>query len=68
MKSNLITQNKLAEITGISRRTIQSVVAGAIIPQEETLQAFKKLQDIYEKEGKPTGKRKIKKPKDEGEF
>lgn len=60
MEKNLLTQKVLAEVTGISRRTIQSVVAGGIIPQQDTLQAFEKLQAKYEAEGRPTGKRKRK--------
>ena len=68
MSMNLFTQAKLADLTGISRRTIQCVVAGAIIPQDETLQAFTKLQDIYEEEGKPTGKRKRNKVAKDGEV
>jgi DNA-binding XRE family transcriptional regulator len=65
MNKNKLTQKFLAEITGISRRTIQSVVAGVIIPQKDTLQAFEKLQAKYEAESKPTGKRKSKKTKEE---
>ena len=68
MEKNNLTQTLLAEITGISRRTIQCIVAGAIIPQSGTLQAFEKLQARYANEGKPTGKRKPRKTKDEGEF
>ena len=57
---NKLSQKFLAEIIGISRRTIQSIEAGEIIPQNRTLDAFKELQDKYESEGKSTGKRKKK--------
>lgn len=69
MENNKLSQKMLSEITGISRRAIQYVVAGTRVPQKETLQAFAKLQAKYEREGKPTGKRKSKKTKeDEGDF
>jgi DNA-binding XRE family transcriptional regulator len=44
---NNLSQKLLAEVIGISRRTIQSIEAARIIPQKKTLEAFKKLKDKY---------------------
>jgi len=66
--SNLLSQKKLAENIEVSRRTIQDIEAGKILPQAGTLAKFERLREIYENEGKPTGKRKSKKTKSEGEF
>ena len=67
--ANMLSQKLLAEVIGISRRTIQSVEAGLLVPQERTLDAFKALQMKYEAEGRSTGKRKTKtNHHDEGEF
>jgi DNA-binding XRE family transcriptional regulator len=66
--ANALSQKFLAEITGVSRRTIQSIESGAILPQQRTLDAFESLRVKYESEGKPTGKRKSKKTKEEGDF
>jgi len=67
-QANKLSQNLLAEITGVSRRTIQSIESGKIIPQSATIKAFEELKAKYEAEGKPTGQRKSKKTKEEGEF
>jgi DNA-binding transcriptional regulator YiaG len=64
---NKLSQRFLSEIINISRRTIQNIESGKIIPQEATLKAFTDLKEKYEAEGK-TGRRKRKKTKDEGEF
>jgi DNA-binding XRE family transcriptional regulator len=48
-KNNLLTQKRLAGITGISRRTIQQIENGHITPQPKTLRlfiAFKKKYSI----------------------
>lgn len=63
--ANKLSQKFLSEIIGISRRTIQSIESGQIIPQQRTVDAFKILQVRYDNEGKPTGRRKTKKTKDE---
>ena len=65
---NKLSQKFLSEIIGVSRRTIQSIESAGIIPQAATMQKFLDLRVKYESEGRPTGKRKPKKPKDEGEF
>ncbi len=67
-EANKLSQKFLAEIVGISRRTIQSIESGAIIPQAGTIHKFDNLRAKYEAEGKPTGQRKSKKTKEEGEF
>ena len=67
-QKNKLSQKFLSEIIGVSRRTIQNIEAGSIIPQAATMQKFLDLRAKYESEGRPTGKRKPKKPKDEGEF
>ena len=68
-QKNKLSQKFLSEIIGVSRRTIQSIEAGSIIPQEATMQKFLDLRAKYESEGRPTGKRKTKKTKEEeGEF
>jgi DNA-binding XRE family transcriptional regulator len=59
-KKNSISQNALAEIVGISRRTIQDIENGRIIPQAKTIAKFEQLRKKYEVEGKPTGKLKTK--------
>ncbi len=52
---NGLTQKLLAEVVGVSRRTIQNIEAGTIIPQSGTLEKFEELRKKYEK-----GKRKQK--------
>ena len=52
---NNLSQKLLAEIIGVSRRTVQSVEAAQIIPQKSTLQKFEDLRVKYRSEGKPTG-------------
>ncbi len=42
-KNNLFNQKKLAEILGLSRRTIQMIEAGLITPHPATLDAIRKL-------------------------
>ena len=58
---NSLSQKFLSEIIGVSRRTIQSIESGSIIPQAGTVAKFIELRKRYEAEGKPTGKRKTKK-------
>ena len=69
-EANKLSQKFLAEIIGVSRRTIQSIEAGQIIPQKATLEKFTKLQEKYEAEGKPSGKGKQKRGtiQTKGEF
>ena len=67
-EANKLSQKFLAEIVGISRRTIQSIESGGILPQAATVEKFEQLRKKYEAEGKPTGQRKSKKTKEEGEF
>lgn len=57
---NKLSQTFLSEIIGVSRRTIQSIEAGKIIPQAATIKKFEELRSKYEREGKPTGRRKRK--------
>ena len=57
---NLLSQKTLSEVTGIPRRTLQNVELANGNPQKRTLDAFKELQVKYEREGKPTGKKKTK--------
>jgi DNA-binding XRE family transcriptional regulator len=47
-RNNLFTQKRLAEVVGISRRTIQLVEYGAITPQPQTLRRFIKLKRKYD--------------------
>lgn len=47
MKENLFTEKKLAEVTGISRRTIQMIRAGKVTPHFDTLRIFSALQAKY---------------------
>jgi transcriptional regulator with XRE-family HTH domain len=67
-EANKLSQKFLAEIVVISRRTIQSIESGTIIPQSATIKAFEELRSKYSNEGRPTGQRKHKKTKEEGEF
>jgi DNA-binding XRE family transcriptional regulator len=68
--ANMLSQKLLAEVTGISRRTIQNIEAAKESdPHQRVLDAFAALQATYEREGKKTGKRKTKtNHHDEGEF
>ena len=57
-EDNHLSQKLLAEVIGISRRTIQSIEAGSILPHKATLDAFEKLREKYKVEGK--GRKKAK--------
>lgn len=46
----LFSQKKLAEVLGISRRTVQQIEAGRISPHQETLRLFSRLKEKYESE------------------
>jgi DNA-binding XRE family transcriptional regulator len=59
-----LTQKFLSEIVGVSRRTIQSIESGGIIPQEGTIAKFEELRKKYEKNGK-ISRKSLRKPKDE---
>lgn len=48
----LFTQQRLAEILGLSRRTIQMVESGKITPHPETLRVFAVLKGKHEAERK----------------
>ena len=53
---NALTQKFLSEIVGVSRRTIQSIESGGIIPQEVTIAKFEELRKKYEKNGRVSRK------------
>ena len=67
-KKNKISQQLLAEVTNISRRTIQSIEAAKEIPQKATLDKFEQLRERYRAEGKPTGQRKQRKVQPIGDL
>ena len=46
-KDNLFTQIRLAEVLGLSRRTVQMIEAGKITPHPNTLRLFEALQSKY---------------------
>lgn len=46
-KEYLFTQKRLAEILGISRRTVQQVEAGLVTPLPDTLRSFLTLKAKY---------------------
>lgn len=46
-KDNLFTQKKLADILGLSRRTIQMAEAALISPHPATMQAWNNLKHKY---------------------
>lgn len=46
-KDNLFTQLRLAEVLGLSRRTVQMIEAGKITPHPNTLRLFEALQAKY---------------------
>ena len=47
MKNNKITEVRLQEITGISRRTIQMMRAGKVTPTYTTLRIWEQFRDRY---------------------
>lgn len=49
LKNNLMTEAKLAEILGISRRTVQMVKSGRVSPQPATLRAWNNLVSKYKR-------------------
>jgi transcriptional regulator with XRE-family HTH domain len=49
-KENLLTQIRLAEVLGISRRTVQLIEAGRVTPFPGTLRKFLALKAKYEHE------------------
>lgn len=58
---NKLSQKFLAEIIGVSRRTVQNIEAGILAaPHKSTLDAFEKLRAKYESEGKSGGRGKHK--------
>jgi len=46
-KEYLFTQKRLAEILGISRRTVQQIEAGLVTPLPQTLRNFLALKARY---------------------
>jgi len=50
-KEHLYTQKKLAEAIGVSRRTVQEIEAGRVIPYPHTLRLFEALKAKYSQEG-----------------
>jgi DNA-binding XRE family transcriptional regulator len=53
-KRNLMTQRNLAELTGISRRTIQKIECAAIVPRVTTQRRFLALAATFERGGMDT--------------
>jgi DNA-binding XRE family transcriptional regulator len=47
-KRNLMTQRNLAELSGISRRTIQMIEGAAIVPRATTQRRFRALATTFE--------------------
>ena len=47
MKNNKITEVRLQEITGISRRTIQMMRAGNVTPTYTTLRIWEQFRERY---------------------
>lgn len=52
MKNNLFTEKKLADVVGVSRRTIQMIKAGNVMPHQGTLDKLEALFLRYKREGK----------------
>jgi DNA-binding XRE family transcriptional regulator len=50
-KRNLMTQRNLAELSGISRRTIQMIESATIIPRVTTQRRFLALATAFERGG-----------------
>jgi DNA-binding XRE family transcriptional regulator len=49
-KDRLFTQSKLAEVLGLSRRTVQLIEAGKVSPFPETLRKFQALKARHSSE------------------
>jgi DNA-binding XRE family transcriptional regulator len=47
-RNNMFTQKRLAEIIGISRRTLQKIEGGHIIPHPTTLRKFASFKRKYD--------------------
>lgn len=47
-RNHLFTQTRLADIVGISRRTIQQIEAGKITPHPDTLRVFATFRKKHE--------------------
>ena len=47
MKNNKLTEVRLQELTGISRRTIQMMRAGKVTPTYTTLRIWEQFRDRY---------------------
>jgi DNA-binding XRE family transcriptional regulator len=53
----LLSQTKLADILGLSRRTVQAVEGGECSPRFSTLAAFRDYSEKLERERKREGRR-----------
>ncbi len=51
-QTSLITQRKLAERLGLSRRTIQQIEAAQVTPHISTLRRFDSFRQLHEREAK----------------
>lgn len=49
VKENLFTEVKLAEVLGISRRTVQMMKSGKVSPQDSTLRKWNTLVQKYKR-------------------
>jgi len=47
-RNNLFTQKKLAEVMGVSRRTIQQIEGARVTPHPDTVREFLKLKSKYD--------------------
>jgi hypothetical protein len=52
MRKFLFTEVRLAEVLGVSRRTIQMIKAGSVTPHPKTLRLWIQIRDKYEREAK----------------
>ena len=59
-QANMLSQRTLGDVIGISRRTIQQIEAGLVLPHKATLAAYNALVEKYRAEGKHDGKNKSK--------
>jgi transcriptional regulator with XRE-family HTH domain len=49
MKNNKLTEVRLGELTGLSRRTIQMIRAAKVTPTYSTLRLWEQFRDKYKK-------------------
>jgi transcriptional regulator with XRE-family HTH domain len=48
MKDRLFSEQRLAEVAGISRRTIQMIKSGSVTPHPDTLRKLKTIMQRHE--------------------